>query len=294
MAQQIINGLVVGSVYALFSLGFTLIFGLQRVLNLAHGAVFMWGAFVGLYATEAGLPLAVALPLAMAVSGLLGALLELLVFRPLRRRNASEFAAIVASIGAALILMGLAQQVSDTQVMRYPPDVFPLVIHRFWGLRLSLLQITIMALVVAIVVGLVLYVYHTGIGRQMRAVSVNERTARLLGVNPNLVHLQAIVLSGALAGAAGVIIGVAFNSVHFLMGEPFLLRALVIVVIGGLGSIAGAVVAGLLLGLIQTLVVVTPYSGLADAIIFGLLFLMLLVRPNGLFGDAHQVGGGGR
>ena len=293
--QQVLNGIVVGSVYALFSLGFTLVFGLHRILNLAHGAVFMWGALVGLYATLGGAPIYVAFALALLTGGGLGVALELGIFRPLRRRDGTEFSGIVASIGAALILMSIAQQVTDTQVLRYPVGVFPIVVYRFWGLRLSLLQIVMMASVAGLVLVLLYTVYRTSFGRQMRAVSASERTARLLGINPNLVYLKTFFISGALAGAAGMMIGIAFNSVNFLMGEPYMLRARVIIVLGGLGSIPGAVVAGLLLGLIQTFVIVTPYSGLSDAIIFGLLFLMLLIRPNGLFGAAQRdLGGVGR
>lgn len=293
--QQVLNGVAVGSVYALFSLGFTLVFGLHRILNLAHGAVFMWGALIGLYATIAGAPLYLAFTLALLTGGALGSILEMCIFRPLRRREGTEFSGIVASIGAALILMSIAQQITDTQVLRYPVGAFPIIVYRFWGLRLSLLQIVMMASVVGLVLLLLYTVYRTSFGRQMRAVAVNERTARLLGIDPNLVYLKTFFISGALAGAAGMMIGIAFNSVNFLMGEPYMLRALVIIVLGGLGSIPGAVIAGLLLGLIQTFIVVTPYSGLTDAIIFGLLFIMLLIRPNGLFGPRQRdLGGVGR
>jgi len=293
--QQVLNGVAVGSVYALFSLGFTLVFGLHRILNLAHGAVFMWGALIGLYATIAGAPLYLAFTLALLTGGALGSILEMCIFRPLRRREGTEFSGIVASIGAALILMSIAQQITDTQVLRYPVGAFPIIVYRFWGLRLSLLQIVMMASVVGLVLLLLYTVYRTSFGRQMRAVAVNERTARLLGIDPNLVYLKTFFISGALAGAAGMMIGIAFNSVNFLMGEPYMLRALVIIVLGGLGSIPGAVIAGLLLGLIQTFIVVTPYSGLTDAIIFGLLLIMLLIRPNGLFGPRQRdLGGVGR
>lgn len=290
LMQQILNGLVVGSVYVMFSLGFTLIFGLARVLNLAHGAVFMWGALVGVFIADSGQPFVVVLLAAALVAGLLSVMLELLVFKQLRRRGASEFSVIVASIGAGLVLMSAAQQITDTQVLRYPFDTFPTIVYRFWGLRLSLLQIVMVVSVVVTTVVLSWYIYRTDFGRQLRAASLDERTARLLGVNPQPVYVKTFFLAGAMAGAAGAIIGLAFNSVHFLMGEPYLLRALIIVVIGGLGSIAGAVVAGLGLGTIQTLVTAAGYSGIADAILFGVLFVVLLLRPHGLFGNELQGG----
>jgi branched-chain amino acid transport system permease protein len=299
LAQQVANGLVVGSVYALFALGFTLVFGVHHVLNLAHGSVCMWGAFIGLIAVAPDsvfatgpatpfLPLPLAFLLAMLGGGVLGVLLDLLAFRPLRKRHATEFAALVSSIGASLILISLAQQLSQTRILRFPFGTFPLQFFRFAGLRISSLQIFIFACVAVLFAGLLFYLYRTSFGRQVRAVAVNERAATLLGVNPSAVYLQIFFISGALAGAAGVLIGLAFNSVNFLMGEPYLMRAFVVVVLGGLGSVTGAVVAGLLLGLIQVLTVVYVSSGLSDAIIFSILFLMLLVRPTGLFAGLRR------
>jgi branched-chain amino acid transport system permease protein len=289
IAQQLLNALVVGSVYALFALGFTLIFGVHHILNLAHGAVFMWGAFVGLYAvTLLDAPFPLALLCAAVVAGLLSVALDWIAFRPLRRRGAPEFSAIISSIGAGLILMNVAQRMSQTRVMRYPFGTFPIEVYSVFGLRVTLLQLTIVSSVAIIVAALFAYIFYTGFGRQIRAVAVNERTAALLGVNPTAVYFQTFFISGALAGAAGVLIGIAFNSVHFLMGEPYMLRAFVVIVLGGLGSIGGAVIAGLLLGLIQTMTIAYLSSDLSDAIIFSLLFLILLVRPTGFFGTLRR------
>ena len=287
LAQQLLNGVVIGSIYGLFALGFTLVFGINRILNLAHGAVFMWGAFVGLYVISAlELPLPLAVLAAALAGGILAVLLDFIAFRPLRKRNAPEFAAIVSSIGAGLILISIAQQVSETKVMRFPFGTFPVMIFEVAGLRIQLLQIVIVA-VVAILVGLlVLYLYRTSFGAQIRAVAVSGRTAQLLGISPDMIFAQVFFISGALAGIAGVLIGLAFNSVHFMMGEPLLLRAFVVIVLGGLGSIVGAVLAGLLLGIVQALSVAYVSSGFADAIIFSILFLVLVARPTGLFGSS--------
>ncbi len=298
LAQQLVNGLVVGSVYALFALGFTLVFGVHHVLNLAHGSVCTWGAFIGLLAVAPGnviagapaalLPLPAAFLVAMIGGGLLGVLLDIVAFRPLRKRHATEFAALVSSIGASLILISLAQQLSQTRILRFPFGTFPIEVFRVLGLRITSLQLTMLGCVAALFAALLFYLYRTSFGRQVRAVAVNERAATLLGVNPAAVYLQIFFISGALAGAAGVLIGLAFNSVNFLMGEPYLMRAFVVVVLGGLGSITGAVVAGLLLGLIQVLTTVYVSSGLSDAIIFSLLFVMLLIRPTGLFAGLRR------
>lgn len=286
--QQLLNGLVTGSVYALFALGFTLIFGVLHVLNLAHGAVFMIGAFTGLFSVTAlGLPLAAALPLAMLAAGLISVGVDLLALRPLRRRKSDEFAAIISSLGIAQILMSAGQGLSQTQILRFPFGTFPVVIYQVFGLRISLLQILIVATSILLATLLLLLLFKTRTGLRIRSVAISERTSSLLGIRPGAVYFQTFFLSGALAGAAGVVIGLAFNSVHFLMGEPYLLRAFVVIVLGGLGSIGGALAGGLLLGIIQTLTISYLSSTLSDAIIYALLFAILLLRPSGLFGKLH-------
>ena len=289
--QQILNGFVVGSIYALFALGFTLIFGVLRILNLAHGAIFMWGAFAGLYACDRlGMPLMLVFPAAMCWAGVLSLVLDWLAFRPLRKKQDTEFAPIVSSIGAGLILISLAQRFSNTKIMRFPFNTFPVRIYEYGGLRISLLQITIMLSAAVVVVCLILLVFKTSFGRQLRAVAISERTASLLGVSPRKVYALTFFISGALAGLAGVLIGLSTNSVHFLMGEAYMLKAFVIVVLGGLGSVGGAIVGGLALGLLHTMVITYISSDLSDAIIFGLLFAVLLWRPSGLFGTIRQEG----
>jgi branched-chain amino acid transport system permease protein len=284
IAQQLLNGLVVGGVYALFALGFTLVFGIHQILNLAHGAVFMTGAFVALYTVLGGYPLWLGFMLAVICSGLLSVLIELAAFRKLRESGEAEFGAIISSIGANLIIITIAQKVSNTLVLRFPFETFPIVIYEFMGLRVSALQLFMAGSALALMLLLTFYLYRTQFGRQVRAVAGNERAAKLSGINPNIVYFQTFFLSGALAGAAGVLVGLAFNSIHFMMGEPWLLRGFVVVILGGLGSIPGAMLAGLLFGMIQTMTVAFLPSGLTDAIIFSLLFLLLLVRPHGLLG----------
>jgi branched-chain amino acid transport system permease protein len=295
LAQQIVNGIVLGSVYALFALGFTLVFGVLNVLNLAHGAVFMWGGYAGLYAvTGLNLPLPLAILAAMVAGGILSVLVDLVAFRPLRNREGSDFSAIISSIGASLILLSIAQQMSKTQVTRFPFDTFPIHLIELAGLRISTLQLLIIGALLAVVLFLLVWLHGTSAGRQLRAVALSARTASLLGVNPDVVYLQTFFIAGGLAAAGGVLIGLAYNSVHFLMGEPFMLRAFVVIVAGGLGSVTGAVVAGVLLGLVQTLSVAYFSSSLADVLIFSLLFVLLLLRPQGMFPGLHSVPSVGR
>lgn len=286
LMQQLLNGIVVGSVYALFALGFTLLFGVNHIMNMAYGAVFMWGAFAGLYAvTMLDAPIYLALLLGMLAGGVVSVVLDLVAFRPLRRRGAPEFSAIVTSIGADLVLLSIAQKVSNTAIMRFPFDAFPIIFFTFFGLRIQLLQLVIIGLVVVMVFGLVWYLYRTSFGLRIRSVAYAEQTSRLLGISPGPINIQVFFISGALAGMAGVLIGLVFNSVHFAMGEPLLMRAFVIIILGGLGSIPGALIAGLVIGIVQTLSVAYISSGAAEAIVFLALFIMIVVRPTGLFGQ---------
>ena len=290
LTQQLFNGLVVGSVYAVFALGFTLLFGVNHVLNMAFGSVFMWGAFAGLYVVKVfDAPFPVAILAGLIGGGLVSLALDFVAFRPLRKRQAADFAAIVSSIGANLILLTLAQKVSNTQIMRFPFDTFPIVVFEVLGLRMQLLQLTIMGTGILMVAGLVYTIYRTGFGRRMRSVAFSEGTSKLLGINSGLVSGQVFFVSGALAGLAGVLIGVAYNSVNYVMGEPFLMRAFVVIILGGLGSIPGALIAGLVIGVVQTMSYAYISSTAADAITFAVLFVIILIRPTGLFGQASAV-----
>ena len=285
IAQQLLNGLVLGGVYALFALGFTLIFGIHRIMNMAHGAVFMTGAFIGLYTVRAGMPLWVALPVAMVGAGLVSILIETIAFKPLRKLALAdaELASIISSIGAGLMVLSVGQYVSKTETMRFPFGTVSVQAIEVLGLRVTMLQLLMLGVAVVGVGLLAFYLYRTAQGRQIRAVAGNYRAAQLLGVNPDAIFYQTFFLSGALAGAAGVMVGLAFNAVQFLMGEPFLLKAFVAIIIGGLGSVPGALIGGLLLGLLQSMSAAYLPSLLVDAVIFLLLFVILMIRPDGLF-----------
>ena len=284
LLQQLLNGLVVGGVYALFAVGFNLVFGVQRLLNLAHGAVFMTGAFVAYYTVISGGPLFLGFLAAVLCSGLLAMIIEIVCFRRLRKTGEAEFGAIISSMGAGLIIMTFWQWVSKTQVLRFPFDTVPIVLFRFWGLRVSMLQLIMMAAALAIVAIMAWFIYRTPFGRQVRAVTDNERASMLVGVNPNRIYNLTYFISGALAGAAGVLVGLAFNNINFMMGEPYLLFGFVIIILGGLGSIPGALIASLVFGMVQTMTIAYLPSGLTNAFIFSIMFFILLLRPNGLMG----------
>ena len=284
LIQQLLNGLVVGGVYALFAVGFNLVFGVQRLLNLAHGAVFMTGAFVAYYTVVNGGPLILGFLLAIIASGVLSMVIEIVCFRRLRKTGDAEFGAIISSMGASLVIMTIWQWISKTQVLRFPFDTMPVVIYRFWGMRVSLLQLVMMGAAILIVLVMGYFIYRTPFGRRVRAVTDNERASMLMGINPNRIYNLTYFISGALAGAAGVLVGLAFNNINFTMGEPYLLYGFVIIILGGLGSIPGALLASLIFGMLQTLTIAYLPSGLTTAFIFSVLFVILLVMPNGLMG----------
>ena len=288
IAQQVLNGLVLGGVYALFALGFTLIFGIHRIMNMAHGAVFMSGAFIGLFMVRIGLPIWAALPIAMAGAGFISIFVEVIAFKPLRKLALAdaELASVISSIGAGLIILSVGQYVSKTQTMRFPFGTVPVDAIVVFDLRVTMLQLLMLGVAMLMVALLAYYLYRTPQGRQIRAVAGNYRAAQLLGVNPNAIFYQTFFLSGALAGAAGVMVGLAFNAVQFLMGEPFLLKAFVAIILGGLGSVPGALIGGLVLGLLQSLSGAYLPALLVDAVIFLLLFVILMVRPDGLFAQS--------
>jgi branched-chain amino acid transport system permease protein len=291
VAQQLVNGVFLGSVYALFALGYTLIFGVLDILNLAHQAVFMVGAFVALTLVLAfGVHVLVALGAAMLVCGLLGIVLDRVAFAPLRRRADTHFSALISSIAAGLILEATALYIYGARVSRFPIGSFPEEPIPLGFASVSAIQVTILVVSVGLMVGLQYVVRRTRLGLAMRAVAENPRAAQLLGVNVDAVIAQSFFISSALGGAAGVLFGLAFNAISPDVGRSIELKGLAVIIVGGMGSIPGAVVGGFALGLIEVLsVALSGQSSLRDAIAFACLFLFLVVRPTGIFG-----GRGGR
>ena len=285
MGQQVINGVFVGSIYALFAVGYTLVFGVLDILNLAHQAVFMLGAFCAL-ALVGGLHLsfALALPLAVLFSGAMGILLDRIAFRPLRGRAHSNMSGLISSIAAATIFEAIALQLFGPDVSRFPFDTFPDRQLSVAGAVVSTLQLTIVAVSVVLMVLLTYLLRKTRLGRQIRAVAESPRAARILGINVDRVIAASFFISSALGGAAGVLFGLAFNSLSPDMGRSVELKGLAVIILGGMGSVTGAVTAGFAIGLIEVFTVAYLGSSYRDAVSFAVLFLVLLVWPRGLFG----------
>jgi branched-chain amino acid transport system permease protein len=285
LAQQLLNALGLGSVYALFALGFTLIFGILGVINLAHGAVFMLGSYAALMlVTLPGWPLWLALPGAMGVSALLGMLTESLLLRPLRARNAPHLAPMIATIGLAGILGSVAQASFGFDTRRFPPGILPEGGLTLAGLDVPWIQLEIVVIAFALMAALFVLLNRSATGRQLRAIAESPRNARLLGIPVDRLFLVVSALAGALGGAAGTLIGLSFNAVSPFMGQPMLHKGIAVIILGGMGDVRGALVGGLFLGLAEVLTVTYWSSDVRDAVAFGLLLLVLVLRPNGLFG----------
>ena len=285
MADQVYNAIFIGSIYALFALGFTLVFSVLDILNLAHPALFTLGAFTALFAMQQGLPAPLAIVVAFVVCGLAGVALDRIAFAPLRRRNAPPLSAMISSIGVSLIIIRLIQLKYGPDLQAYPPGSLPAAVFRLGPLELDTLRTVIIALAVALLVGLTLLVRRTRLGRELRALAENPRAARLLGIDVDRAIAATFFLSAGLGGVAGVLYGFATNSPFSQMGLSFELKAFSIMVVGGMGSIPGAVLGAYILSFGEIASLVFLPSELRDAFAFGLLFVVLLVRPSGLLGQ---------
>jgi branched-chain amino acid transport system permease protein len=285
--QQIINGLALGSIYALLALGYTMVYGVLRFINFAHSDVFMVGAFVGLYLSRnfpahslaGGM---VVLAGAMAACAALGIIIERLAYRPLRNR--SKLNVLITAIGVSLFLEYAGQFVFGARTAVFP-QLFPVAhVHLPLGLTLSTNQLAVFIVTLVLLVALRFIVQKTRIGTAMRALSFNPVAASLMGINNDIVISFTFGLGSALAGAGGILFAMNYTAIDPLMGVMPGLKAFVAAVVGGIGNIPGAALGGMLLGIIETFAKSSPWSTYTDAIAFALLIIMLLFKPTGLLG----------
>lgn len=288
--QQAINGLSVGSIYALIALGYTMVYGIIKLINFAHGDVFMFGAFAGLYVAKGlqgtGMPAVlvflIALVIAMVSSALLGMLIERTAYRPLRA--ASRIAVLITAVGVSFLLENGGIFVVGPQAKGFPEIIEKKQINLFGSVQIDTNQLMILLLTVLLMILLQYIVQKTKTGKAMRAVSFDMEAARLMGINVDRTISSTFAIGSSLAAAAGVIFGMTYNSVDPLMGVLPGLKAFVAAVLGGIGSIPGALVGGLLLGTVETGVSSIGYSLWRDGVAFAVLILILIFKPSGLFG----------
>jgi len=305
--QQLINGLSLGAIYALIALGYTMVYGVLRFINFAHGDVFMIGAFAGLYVAPAVLKFSngnpswagafVVLVVAMIVCAILGIIIEKLAYRPLRNRP--RLTVLITAIGVSIFLENFGQYAFGVDPRSFPDLIgdhaitIPAWCGRLTDLTIMVSQVLVFAVTLFLLIALRFIVTKTKLGTAMRALSVNPVATSLMGVNNDVVISFTFGLGSALAGAAGILISIQQPSIDPLMGLQPGIKAFVAAVLGGIGNIPGAALGGILIGVIETLVV--GYSdrlhippGYRDAVAFLLLILILLFKPNGLLGRVER------
>ena len=280
--QQLVNGISLGSIYALIALGYTMIYGIIKLINFAHGDVYMVGAYTGFFAvTFAGFPLWAAIIAAMVVTGILGVLIERIAYKPLR--NAPKISVLITAIGVSFFLEYTSMYfVSPTP--RTFPDLFGDVAWSIGPLVVNGQQVLILALTFVLMLILTYIVQRTKMGKAMRAASFDTETAQLMGIDADKVISFTFCVGSALAAVAGVLVGVYYNSIDPLMGIMPGLKAFIAAVLGGIGILPGAVAGGLILGIVEAFVSGFISSTFRDAAAFAILILVLLIRPTGLFG----------
>jgi branched-chain amino acid transport system permease protein len=285
--QQLGNGIILGSAYALVAIGLTLVFGVLGVINLAQGELFMVGAFAGLVCLEHGLGLVAALVTAGMVTAFLGLLIERLALRPLPAA-VDPHVRMVSTIGVAVVLQQLVTRVFSARQRPYPTPEFLSGRVALGPIQFDLVNLFILALAAVLMVALTTMIRRTRLGITIRAVAESARTASMMGIDSATVVAVVFALSSALAGVAGVLVGMYFNNVGPFIGMSIGLKALAAVIFGGLGSVAGAVVASLVIGVAEVMTVAYFSSSWRDAVAFAVIIVALLLRPNGLFGSRRQ------
>ena len=291
LLQNLLNGIAAGSIYALIALGYTMVYGILKLINFAHGDIFMIGSFVGFYtgnalmkasgAEPSPVNAAIVMILAMLICGLLGYLNERVSYRPLR--NAPRIASLITAIGVSFLL-----EYGGQFVFGPDPKFFPTLIEKhvinFGGVVTTNYQLIVLGVAIVFMALLQYIVYGTKFGRAMRAVSFNFETASLMGIPTDRIISTTFVIGSMLAAVAGILYGLSYPKIDPLMGIMPGLKAFVAAVLGGIGNVPGAVVGGLVIGIVESFVGGSSFSNYRDAIAFVILIVILLFRPSGLFG----------
>ncbi|MER2108764.1 MAG: branched-chain amino acid ABC transporter permease [Solibacillus sp.] len=280
--QQLVNGISLGSIYALIALGYTMVYGIIKLINFAHGDVFMLGAFIGFFAIARWeMNFILALVIAMTLCAVIGVIIERVAYK--RLRNATRIAALITAIGVSLLIEYTVIFFRGSSPEAYP-TVFETKNIEILGAQISTQSLIILSISLVLMVILQFIVHKTKIGKAMRAVSHDADAARLMGINVDNTISATFAIGSALAGAAGVIFGIYYTRIDPLMGVLPGVKAFIAAVLGGIGSIPGAMVGGLVLGVVETVVSALGYSLWRDAAAFVILILILILRPAGIFG----------
>src|SRR3989475_10157646 len=288
MFEQLYNAIFVGSIYALFAVGFALVFSVLDILNLAHPVIFMLGASVALFVMPTfGAPAALAALVALVATGAFGVVLDRVAFAPLRARGAPPLSAMISSLGFAIVVIRLMELRYGPDLTSYPAGSLPQTVLQLGDARVDGLRLLIIGLAILLMAALTYVVRATQLGRDIRALAENPRAARLLGVYVDRAIAATFFISSGLGGVAGALLGFAYNAIYPQMGTPYELKAFTVMVVGGMGSLPGAGPGAYIPGIGEIAALVflpAEPPELRDAFAFGLLFLWLVARPRGLLG----------
>ncbi|MBU6497937.1 MAG: branched-chain amino acid ABC transporter permease [Rhodospirillales bacterium] len=288
--EQLINGCALGSLYALFAIGFGLVFATLGILNAAHGTYASWAAIAALAAVQRlGLPFPLAVLVGVAAGGALGVAVDQIAFQPLRRRGAGMLGALITSIAAWIVLDNLAGVATGQDSLSFPTDSYPGGMLHVGGIAFSTMQLITIIAMLAATLGMHLLVRHSRFGAAMRAVGWKEQAAAIVGVDPRRVVLATAFLAGAASGLAGVLGGISTANVSYSLGEGLMLKGFAAVVVGGYDDVRGAALAGVALGILEVMSAQYVSTSLRDGITYALLLGFLLLRPRGLFGGTSFV-----
>jgi branched-chain amino acid transport system permease protein len=283
--QQIVNGLGIGATYAIFAMGFSLVFATLNVLNLAHGTYATWGALFAYWIVEDfNLPIYLAIPIAIVGGGIIAVIVDRVGFAPFRKPGASNYGPVITSIAFMIILNNLALIATGARWRSFPAGTFPNQNVNIGGIVIPL--IILMNFIIAIFIGIVLFfiVQKSRIGATMRAVGWNPSLTAISGVNPQLIIIFTSFLGGAVAALAGILHGISTNNISFTLGDGLFFKGFAAVVLGGFGDYRGAAIAGLFIGVLEVLSAQYISNSFKDAITFGLVLIILLLLPKGILG----------
>jgi len=289
--QQLINGLTVGSLYALVALGYTMVYGVMKLINFAHGDLVAFSAYVGLtiftqfYGSNALslVNIVIVFSLTAIVVAFVGVLLERLAYRPLR--TAPRLSAVVSALGASLVIQNAIMLIWGPNMEIFPSDIFPATSWNFGGVIISFTQVVILALSAVLMIALYTFINKTKMGTAIRATAIDQDAAKLMGINVNRIIVIIFVVGSMLGAIGGLFIGVYYRGLTFDMGWLYGLNAFIAAIIGGIGSIPGAMLGGLLLGLFNAMISGYISTEWAETFTFILLIVILIIRPTGILGE---------
>lgn len=290
--QQLINGLAVGGIYALVALGYTMVYGVLKLINFAHGDIFTIGAYLGMTLLVSGglsgsmtpvLAVGLVVIIVFGLVALLGVALERVAYRPLRKAN--RLAAVVSALGASIVFQNAVMLIYGARVYVYPENLIPTLTFNIFGLNVPLMRVIVIVSSLVLMLALYAFINRTRMGTAIRAVAIDQGAARLMGINVDRVISLVFFIGAGLGGVAGVMVGTYYGQIDFTMGWSYGLKAFTAVILGGIGNIPGAMIGGLLLGVIEALGASYLAMAWKDAIAFLVLILILIIRPTGLLGE---------